>query len=78
MFEKSYGVSVRQEPETFLDRMIKERDELLEKFTKGMAFFKSPGIDKIPTEEKQDLGLQLNVMHEYLFILNRRISRNSK
>lgn len=77
VFENAYSVSVRQNPETFLDRMIKERDELQEKYDGLHRFLTSGGLNKIPSVEGADLTEQYELMKLYLHVLNRRIARNT-
>lgn len=69
---------VRQKPETFLDRMQKEFDELEDRHDKLDAFIKGPNFSKIPDIEQEDLTVQRGAMHEYMVILARRIVRNSQ
>lgn len=78
VFEKAYGTPVRQKPETFLDRMRKEFDELEDRHDKLDAFIKSPNFNKIPDIEQEDLTMQRGAMCEYMVILARRIVRNSQ
>ena len=78
VFEKSYDVGLRLRPHTHVDRMIQERNDLHEKYTKGIAFSKSPFFMKLSNEARMDLLDQFRAMHDYLLILNRRIERDSE
>lgn len=70
-FEKAYKVS-----DTFVDRLIIERDELNERLNKLRQFIESPNFVEIVTDDYLRLLLskQESRMHEYLEILNERIS----
>lgn len=69
-FEQSYKVA-----DTFVDRLLIERDELNERLNKLRQFIESPKFVEIVTDEYQRLLLskQESRMHEYLEILNERI-----
>lgn len=69
-FEKAYKVA-----DTFVDRLLIERDELNERLNKLRQFIESPNFVEIVTDEYQRLLLskQESKMHEYLEILNERI-----
>lgn len=69
-FEQAYKVA-----DTFVDRLIIERDELNERLNKLRQFIESPKFVEIVTDEYQRLLLskQESRMHEYLEILNERI-----
>lgn len=69
-FDKAYKVA-----DTFVDRLLIERDELNEKLNKLRQFIESPKFVEIVTDEYQRLLLskQESRMHEYLEILNERI-----
>ena len=57
-------------------RVITERDELQEKLEKLKSFIlDSPIYRSLPIEDSNLLSRQLNVMNEYLSILNERIGR---
>ena len=77
VFEKAYDTGVRQNSETFLDRIIKERDELQLKYDGLHRFLTSGGLNKIPSVEGSDLTEQYELMKLYLHVLNRRIARNT-
>lgn len=68
-FEKAYKVA-----DTFVDRLLIERDELNERLNKLRQFIESPKFVEV-TDEYQSLLLskQESRMHEYLEILNERI-----
>lgn len=69
-FEKAYKVA-----ETFLDRLLIERDELNERLKKLRQFIESPKFLETVTDKYQRLLLskQESRMNEYLEILNERI-----
>ena len=69
-FEQAYKVA-----DTFVDRLLIERDELNERLNKLRQFIESPKFVEIVTDEFQRLLLskQESRMHEYLEILNERI-----
>ena len=69
-FEHAYKVY-----DTFVDRLLIERDDLNERLNKLRQFIESPKFVKIVTDEYQRLLLskQESRMHEYLEILNERI-----
>lgn len=69
-FEQAYKVA-----DTFVDRLLIERDELNERLNKLRQFIESPKFVEIVTDEYQRLLLskQESRMHEYLEILNERI-----
>lgn len=69
-FEEAYKCC-----ETFLDRLIIERDELSERLSKLRQFIESPKFLEVVKDEYQRLLLskQESRMHEYLEILNERI-----
>lgn len=72
VFEKAYGTPVRQEPETFITRLQKERDELVERLNKLNAFLGSPAGYEIEKSARDDLVLQAEAMTQYAFILSKR------
>ena len=78
VFEKSYDVGLRLRTYTHVDRMIQERNDLHEKYTKGVAFSKAPSFANLSNEARMDLLEQFRAMHDYLLILNRRIERDSE
>ncbi len=56
------------------ERVITERNELVEKITKLDAFLeKSPVFDTLSEDEQHRLVKQINIMKEYLYILEDRI-----
>ena len=69
-FEQAYKVA-----NTFVDRLLIERDELNERLNKLRQFIESPKFVEIVTDEYQRLLLskQESRMYEYLEILNERI-----
>lgn len=68
VFEKAYRVS-----ETYLDRMLIERDELKERFLNGRKFEFSDKFYPLTEREKDLLLKQLDKMEAYLFLLSERI-----
>jgi hypothetical protein len=78
VFEKSYDVGLRLRTLTHTDRMVVERNDLHDKYTRGAAFSKSPSFMNLTNEARMDLLDQLRAMHDYLIVLNRRIERDSK
>lgn len=70
VFEKAYKVA-----ETFLDRLMIERNELAEKLEKLCLFTDSPKfMDVVKDENQRELLIkQRDYMGEYLNILNQRI-----
>ena len=70
VFEKAYKVA-----ETFKDRLLIERQDLAERFSKLCAFVDTSKFKEVVKDEQQrDLLLQQrDYMGEYLNILNQRI-----
>lgn len=69
-FEKAYKVA-----DTFKDRLIIERDELVDRHCKLGDFLSSENFEKVVQDEEQRdlLCQQYKAMGEYLMILKRRI-----
>lgn len=69
-FEEAYKAS-----DTFLDRLIIEREELSERLSKLRQFIESPKFLEVVKDEyqRQLLSKQESSMHEYLEILEERI-----
>ena len=63
--------------EKFMDRLIQERDELQEKLTKLEAFLsnKAKAIEISGMDQYNLLIKQVDVMYDYLAILNERINK---
>jgi hypothetical protein len=63
--------------ETFMDRLIRERDELQDKLTKLESFLanKTKAIEISGMEQYNLLIKQVDVMYDYLAILNERINK---
>ena len=78
VFERTYSVGLRLEPETFLSRMKTELEELKDKAMKLQSFIVGPNFDKIPAIEQVDLQEQFVAMREYEEVLERRYTRNSQ
>lgn len=68
VFEKAYRVS-----ETYVDRMMIERDEVKERYLNGRKFMFSDKFNTLSDNDKTMLGSQLNAMERYLMILSERI-----
>lgn len=66
VFEKAYRVS-----ETYLDRLLIEREDLKERYLKGLNFMFSDKFTTLP--EKELFVKQFNAMEIYLFTLSERI-----
>lgn len=69
-FEEAYKAS-----DTFLDRLIIEREDLSERLSKLRQFIESPKFLEVVKDEyqRQLLSKQESSMHEYLEILEERI-----
>ena len=63
---------------TFLTRLITERDELSTKLNALGAFLKTEAFNAIATEEAARLHLQKAIMTQYLGVLDLRIQFNQK
>ena len=63
---------------TFLTRLITERDELSTKFNALGSFLKTEAFNTIATEEAARLHLQKAIMAQYLEVLELRIKFNQK
>lgn len=61
--------------ETFFDRLVAERKQLDDRYTKLSFFLCSPAYDNLPREDQNDLANQANAMLSYRNILDQRISR---
>lgn len=68
VFEKAYRVA-----ETFIDRMQIERDEIKMRFNKARDFFNSSKFNELTPEEQKVFNHQLDLMREYIYILDERI-----
>lgn len=63
---------------TFLTRLITERDELSTKLNALGSFLKTEAFNAIATEEAARLHLQKAIMTQYLEVLDLRIQFNQK
>ena len=63
---------------TFLTRLITERDELSTKLNALGSFLKTEAFNAIATEEAARLHLQKAIMAQYLEVLDLRIKFNQK
>lgn len=62
----------------FVERMKDEEKKLKERTEKALAFEKTEAYKTISEEEKEMLGIQINAMTVYLYILRQRISFYTK
>ena len=62
--------------EAFVERMIKEQDDLFDKCEKAIKFTNSINFLKLDEENRYLLSAQINVMLAYNEILKRRIKIN--
>lgn len=60
--------------ESFLDRIIKEKDDLQDKIIKLDRFFTTDTFDKLTLIEKMHLRDQMRYMSAYLSTLRQRIN----
>lgn len=70
IFEETYGPI----EETFMDRLLTEKNELNEKRSKLEAFIGSDGFKKIDAVQKSLLHVQFQSMSAYLECLTQRIA----
>ncbi len=68
VFERAYKPS-----ETYLDRMLIEKEEVSQRYLKGREFSFSQEFYKLSDKEKILLRKQLDTMEQYLYILSKRI-----
>ena len=71
VFERAYRPS-----ETFLDRMLIEKEELSRRYLRGREFTFSQKFQKLPDIQQLLLRKQLDAMEQYLYILSKRIETN--
>jgi hypothetical protein len=71
IFKKTYKEVVE---ETFVDRLIKEKNELEERVTKLGAFLDSTNFQKLDKRQRELLQVQHTHMLVYLDVLVKRIS----
>ena len=71
VFERAYRPS-----ETFLDRMLIEKEELSRRYLRGREFTFSQKFQKLPEPQQLLLRKQLDAMEQYLYILSKRIETN--
>lgn len=74
VFEKAYAIGIRQEAETYLDRMKVEFAELTDKVEKLKAFLGTEPFSKLSLVAQNDLEQQYSAMSRYANILSRRIA----
>lgn len=58
----------------YQQRVIDERDALVDKIDKLGPFIGSPVWEKLPSDEQARLQKQLAIMHQYVEVLIERIS----
>jgi len=58
--------------ETFLERLMRERDETADRLTKLRGFFGTEVFRLLDHEAQDDLRVQADVMEQYAFILSKR------
>lgn len=68
VFERAYRQS-----ETYLDRMLIEKEEVSRRYLKGREFTFSQQFRKLPEQAQVLLRKQLDAMEQYLYLLSRRI-----
>ncbi len=61
--------------DTYLDRLVSERDQLKVRLTKLQEFLTSNKTDDLDTQSLIYLGLQESLMVKLLEVLNRRVIR---
>ena len=66
------------EEETFLTRLVKERDELRDRLDKLDNFLMSDKADNIEPIQRDLLHIQATSMNTYLTCLNTRLARLNK
>ena len=71
VFERAYRPS-----ETFLDRMLIEKEELSRRYLRGREFTFSQKFQKLSDLQQLLLRKQLDAMEQYLYILSKRIETN--
>lgn len=72
VFEKAYMTS-----DTYVDRMLIERDDLQKRYLNGRKFSFSQDFWSLNEVERKLLREQLDTMERYLYILSRRIEMAS-
>lgn len=68
VFERAYRQS-----ETYLDRMLIEKEEVSSRYLKGREFTFSQQFRKLPEQAQVLLRKQLDAMEQYLYLLSKRI-----
>lgn len=63
-----------EEQYAFTHRMIKEQEDLNDKISKYTDFNNGKSFDDLNRKQKHLLKKQLNAMHKYFNILNKRIN----
>lgn len=75
VFEVAYSVGFEPRKETFIDRMIKESQQLTEKVQKLEEFIGGKMYLELPLDEREDQREQLQGMRNYLWYVNKRLKR---
>lgn len=73
VFEKAYRIS-----ETYLDRMMIEKEEVEARYLAGRKFSFTQLFRSLPVTKRKLLTCQLDKMEYYLYILSRRIELELK
>lgn len=68
VFERAYRQS-----ETYLDRMLIEKEEVSSRYLKGREFTFTQQFRKLPEQAQVLLRKQLDAMEQYLYLLSQRI-----
>lgn len=75
VFEEAYTHGVTLKKTTFVERMVKELEELSDKVEKLGKFTEGSAFADLPIQDRQDLMEQLHAMTIYQAILTRRLQR---
>lgn len=67
------GNEIKDESDSYMDRMLIERDEVKERYLNGRKFMFSDKFNTLTDKDKSLLEAQLNAMERYLMILSERI-----
>lgn len=77
VFEKAYNVGVVLKETTFVERMVKELEELTERTNKLATFIGSEKFKGLPAMDQHDLKEQHTAMENYAWHLTARMKRAS-
>ncbi|QWY83778.1 hypothetical protein [Rhizobium phage RHph_X3_15] len=75
VFERAYTAGGVSKPETFLDRLQREYDDLTQKTGKLSSFIGSEAFFKVPYEQRVLLIAQKKAMTEYETVLENRLQK---